>query len=68
MEHVIEIETQLEGELAGSEVFTLGGKGVDDGGKVGGVVRGKDLDLELQNVSDLNLPPLQSKSLSGKDR
>ena len=68
MEHVTEIETQLEGELAGSEIFSLGGKGVDDGGRVGGAVRGKDLDLELENVSDLNLPQLQSKSLSGKDQ
>ena len=52
--------------MASGSVFLLGGTGVDDGGKVGGATRGKDLELELENVTERNLPPLQDKSLSGK--
>ena len=70
MQHVTEIEELLEGGgVASGSLFYLsgrGGKGAEDGGKVGGAARGKNLELELENVTEHSLPSLADKSLSGK--
>ena len=42
--------------MASGSVFLLGGTGVDR----------KNFELELENVTERNVPPLQDKSLSGK--